>query len=302
MKCSTLNNLVIAMVLLIGCGLAVGAIVTDNLVMHLTTLESSSYNGSGQTWYDMTSNNNDASLGWSSSVETGDPSYISSGPARFSLSRTGSDNYHGQGFQVADSDALDVSSTFTLEAWIRPDNEVFSYDSNIAIFDKYRNKTQSNDAGYALKLVKDESTGMGKLLFSVRNRSASSTGLVELDEWSHIAVTYYYEGGANEHGVVKFYINGQEAGSNTSVWWRPANNSDRSLLIGLEVASNADWTGQGWPARRFFNGEIAVARIYDDVLSSDEVAQNYNSEANSIPEPAMIVFLLLGIVGFLRKR
>jgi len=270
--------------------------------MHLTSLDESSYGGSGQIWHDLSGNNNNAYLGWSGNVENGDPSYISSAPPRFSLSRTSSDNYHGQGFQISDSSSLDVSSTFTLEAWIKPASDVFAYDSNIMIFDKYRNKSQPNDAGYALKLIKDESTGEGKLSFSVRNRSASSTGLIELNEWSHVAVTYYYEGGENEHGVVKFYINGQEAGSNTSIWWRPANDSARSLLIGLEVASNADWTGQGWPARRFFDGEIAVARIYDKVLSADEVVQNYNSEVNSIPEPATICLMLSGIIGILHKK
>lgn len=87
------------------------------------------------------------------------------------------------------------------------------------------------------------------------------------------------------------YINGQQVdtGSSASGW-----NGGNPAGLGIQ---NDNSTISGDP----FEGEIAIFRVYDDILTPAEVLQNYN--AMVVPEPAAFVsFLLGGVVALMRRH
>ncbi|MBO5868200.1 MAG: metallophosphoesterase, partial [Oscillospiraceae bacterium] len=114
-------------------------------------------------------------------------------------------------------------------------------------------------AGMGFSYQKD-----GKMYFYVRNSSSGYTypGVaVTPGSWIHLTGTY-------DGSSVKFYINGvlvaEEAATGKLVV--PAYMA-QCMCIGSDVAVDA--------RQSFFAGKIATAKIYSDVLSAEQVAQQY---------------------------
>ena len=85
-----------------------------------------------------------------------------------------------------------------------------------------------------------------------------STTAVNSGAWFFASVTY-------DSGVAKVYVNATLENTYT--------RSDASQTPGtVFVGSNADGSGE------FFNGTIAVVRMYNRVLSQSEITQNYNAQ------------------------
>jgi hypothetical protein len=147
---------------------------------------------------------------------------------------------------VADSNSLDLSSAFTLEAWVNP----------------------ANSTGWRTVLLKEAGAQMAYELYSndaTANRpaghfttpggairSATGTATLPVNVWSHIAVTY---DGAN----MRVYVNG--ALVRTVARTGAILASDGVLHIG----GNVVWGGE------FFQGRLDDVRIYNRALSGAEV-------------------------------
>ena len=71
----------------------------------------------------------------------------------------------------------------------------------------------------------------------------------DLTKWTHYLATY-------ENGVLKLYVNG---------------NQEKQIQISLNTGSSNVYLGSRISNTEYFNGYIAAARIYDRVLTQDEI-------------------------------
>ena len=148
---------------------------------------------------------------------------------------------------IPDASVLDLTTNFTVEAWIKPAS--FSFLGGIA--SKY-NSPASNGFTFRFGTVSPYS--------SIEFCGAqTTTGLMTAGTWVHVAGVY-------SSGSVKVYINGVEQ-STTGTPITVAANSD-PLTIGVDY----NYSSQG----RFFPGMIDEVRLWSRSLSACEIAENMN--------------------------
>ncbi|MCA0234309.1 MAG: choice-of-anchor D domain-containing protein, partial [Bacteroidetes bacterium] len=152
---------------------------------------------------------------------------------------------------VPDANALDLGTTLTLEAWVKP----ASFGAYNIIIDK----RASNDviANYGLSLV------AGKPMFYFWNNSSDShfhtaTNAISLNTWTHIAATY-------DGARVKLYVNGTQVYSQAETFTPPTTT--QSLNIGRNPAT-----------AQYFSGEIDEVRIWNLTRTCDQINQQFNCE------------------------
>lgn len=150
--------------------------------------------------------------------------------------------------QVADADVLDLSTTFTLEAWVKPHGPGPVPQHIISKWGGGGNASYLIDysAGRVRAWVHD----------GVANSGVTSNTTLDENVWQHVAVTF-------DNGNFALYINGildatQVGTSLPMVSTQPLNfGSERSL----------NFTG------RFFDGQIDEVRIWNVVLSERQIAR-----------------------------
>ncbi len=141
--------------------------------------------------------------------------------------------------RVPDADLLDLTTSYTLEAWIRP------HDVNGARFQHVISKWGDRDqASYTLEVH------AGKLRACVHDGvggalTLESVGTLANDVWQHVAVTL-------GEGVLRLYIDGVLDRVFENV--RTPAVSAQPLCIGQECASD----NARWP----FDGQIDEVRIW----------------------------------------
>jgi hypothetical protein len=197
--------------------------------------------GAGATAYDESFNNNDGILGGGTAAYM--PTWVQ-GKFGGGVSFDGSDDY----VSIADSNSLDISGKFTLEAWIYP-TELNAED---CIFSKGGSAACGN---YDLYLYS------GKLALlsgtSCNWSYAGSNSSVSSNVWQHIAAVY---DGAN----VNYYINGVLKDS--QAWGGTGAINTGALEIGKQQSS----------AEGDFGGKMDDLRIYNYARTADEVLADYN--------------------------
>ena len=216
-------------------------IITDNLVLNLDAGDSSSYSGSGNTWTDLSSSNNDGTIN-GATYNSGNGGYFDFDGSNDSISFTLSNDF---AFGTGD---------FTIEAWVRFDNT--GDGGTIA-------ETRENAVG----------TGKNGLGFGMRsNRITIWSGVtntfiidktlsLSLDAWHHVIVS-------RSSGTLKSYINTVEETSSSNTH----NFTRRNLFIGRNI-NDASTGGTAWG-----NQDQALLRIYKGKgFSASEVHQNFNA-------------------------
>lgn len=150
--------------------------------------------------------------------------------------------------RVPDTDALDLRTSLTIEAWIWA--ESFGQGFSGTVVDKF----YSPDAeGYRLSL-----TGAGSysgLVFygaTGQGLAYSAAGVIELRRWQHVAVTY-------DAPTLKFFVGGVEVNELTG--FNDVRPTFRDLYIGNDQGRMRD-----------FNGLIDEVRIWDRALTAEELA------------------------------
>jgi len=227
------------------------------LKIHLNTTNSSSYNGSGSTWTDLTSSNYDATL-------VSSPSYNSSNGGY--LDFDGSADY-GTFSSTAASD-LQNDTYGSIEVWVYGDTWSGG-NSRKTIFGT--GHSSNTDSWSALRITPTNgiqwSNWNGSTDRGFRTGVAPPTG-----EWLHIVVT------TTASGVGKIYLNGV---SQTLIYGN-GSAGDGSVRWFSHVSSNTLQVGaldRGSHGNNYdpFNGRIAQVRYYTSTLTDAEVLQNYSA-------------------------
>ena len=114
--------------------------------------------------------------------------------------------------EIADTDTLDLGDgAYTVSAWINPTD--WGQNSQGRIVD--HGGGSSGNAGWSLHLENKGSRGYPQALrLQINNDSSisgqSNTGVISLNTWQHVAVTY-------DGDALTFYVDGVEAGRTTGV-------------------------------------------------------------------------------------
>jgi concanavalin A-like lectin/glucanase superfamily protein/VCBS repeat protein len=148
---------------------------------------------------------------------------------------------------VADANDLDLTSSFTLEAWVRLD----SLAKSSAVI--YKGTNSGSNYGYSLysRLFENKPSGGVANGGTLKLVSGTSPLPTEPPAWSHLAFT---SDGTN----LKLYVNGELLGSSSS--GIPASVTTADLKIGWGANFNA-----------YFDGKIDEVRVYDRTLSQAQI-------------------------------
>ena len=161
---------------------------------------------------------------------------------------------------VADSNSLDLTSAYTLEAWVKPGNT----GKDQMIIDK----TTDGTGGYSLFI----SGTNGHLQFRVYGATQGvlegTTDLRDSTDWRHVVGTF-------DGTTMKVYVNGVPEGS--LAWSTPANANNTPLYIGARY--DDDGVSPITP-QYYFSGRIDEVKIYNRGLSATEVLQRYGEGAS----------------------
>ena len=204
---------------------------SSNLKLHLDGSDSSSYGGSGTTWSDLTTNNNDGTI---------------SGAGFLSSTNSGVFDFDGSNDKVTFSNSLNPS-TKAFEVWLNPD----TFSSDQWAFQ------QGNGQGIENYLRVYSGGVQIRMGNQTLTHSYTTTG-----KWIHVVGTQKASSG------FEFYFNGKLVQETTSSLQTLTTNGTDKFYLGARY--NSGDTG-------FFNGKIAQVRVYDKVLTADQIIKNYRA-------------------------
>jgi hypothetical protein len=161
---------------------------------------------------------------------------------------------------------LDLSGDFTLEAWIR--FESLPGSGRFGIVDK----ADGGNGQTAYSLYYDLANSRIALFISDDGSGGANTeGYVSwspsTDTWYHVAVSYN-----TSTTTAKFYIGESQQGSDVTTFDQASIfNSDKEFIIGAS---------HGNPSiiASFFDGLVDEVRVWSDVRTITEIADNYDLE------------------------
>jgi hypothetical protein len=230
-------------------------IVTDGLFISLDAASTRSYPSSGNTWYDLSGNGNNATTYNTISHNT-----------------TSSGEFHMDGgnelIYISPSSDFDhfKSGDFTIETFVRSDNKVYPQSRHPM---RLGHTVYSGNKGWSV----GHQTCNNNI--EVRVSDGTNTSFTDLTHDDLEESTYYHRvfSVSRDSGcATTYYLNGELVGTHnaTSVTGEiyDPNQSSDYLTAGLSFGYNWGWR---------FVGSINIIKVYNRVLSSSEVLQNYNS-------------------------
>jgi hypothetical protein len=199
------------------------------------------------TWYDLTTNHNDATI-------YGSVAYGLQGGQNCAVFPGGDANYA----QCVPNVYFDGNS-FTIQSWVYV-TAVLNWNRII----DFGNGASSNNI-----LLSNTYGGSGKPGLYVEGAQFQSTypgsSTVLLNAWHQICATFEYTSGAN--GTATIYVDGVAHGSGTVP--KPVNITRTLCYIG-----KSNW---GNPPDPNMQGGIGALQIYDGYLNATEMLSNYNT-------------------------
>jgi hypothetical protein len=236
----------------IGAGIRIGAtsintgVVVAGLNLYLDGKQTSSYPGSGSTWYDLTSFGNNATL-YNSPTYDG-TSLVFSGAGTAPAPGTVGSVQYGQV-----PNGVYFNGDFTINTWIK----ISAYNNWQRIIDF------GNGAGNNSVLLASTYGTSGYPGFYVGNGGNST----QFQSTAQLSYNTWYNVGATMSGTTgTIYVNGSAAGSQT-MGYTAANVTRQYCYIG-----RSEWAGDG-----MFQGGIGAILIYNRALSASEMLTNYTA-------------------------
>lgn len=214
---------------------------SNGALLYLDAGNSTSYSGSGTTWTDLSTYQNNATL-------TGSPTFTNAGTASY-FTFNGSTQY-------APVTQSKFNVTYTGKTTMFAIRTVNANTGNAI----YRCLFGSDNLRNFNTYMYHVSGSTWQIHFSSNGQGGISSSFTITDnEWVVIVVTQ------TTGGVLTYYVNGQQLGSaQTGVTF------SQYLSGGTEAVAKAD---------NYWNGSMGVCAIYGRALSADEVKQNYNALA-----------------------
>lgn len=155
--------------------------------------------------------------------------------------------------QIPHDASQNVTGDLTIEGWIKPTANFASEPTIIS-----KRSLDDNNSPYVVYLLSD-----GRLAFASRNGGAweveSSPAPVELNQWSHVAVTI-------SGGQLLFYVNGTQTYSGAYTSIRPEVTG--VLSIGATVNDSFPESSPAGP----FSGWIDELALYNRALDAQEIS------------------------------
>ena len=227
---------------------ALSGIVTSDLFLHLDASNSSSYSGSGTTWFDLTDNNNDATINGAT--------YSSTDGGIFDLDGI-NDN-----ISIPHVSSLSLSTTTqrTIQVWVKIDT-LPALNAQVPVFGKLSNSFGFD--GYWGGLFSDAGVVRAVTNGTAVQRISNSTLTVSIDNWYLFTFISQITGTSN---TTKVYIN--ETEYITAAHGTDSYTETNPLYLG--------YIGSG-VGSNYLNGKIGACYFYTKGLSAAEVSQNYNA-------------------------
>ena len=201
--------------------------------------------GSGQTAYDESFNNNDGTLGATSAVEASDPTWVE-GKYGGALSFDGTDDYVDCG---SNASLKTDTNKWSLEMWVYP--EVTPFEGFF---------TFETTAGKWLSTIQISYWSTRIAVGGIRDDMSLPS--LTLNEWTHL--TFVYDGISD---IKKIYKNGIVSEKH------PTSHGAGSLALGSADTINI---GRHTDLLAYFNGSIDDVRIYNYARTPEQILQDYN--------------------------
>ena len=179
--------------------------------------------------------------GLDNGTTVGSPTLVTGHDGTGTAMQFGTNNY----VVIPDSSRLDLGNTLSLATWVRVD----SLGSLQAIFSK---GDEGNDDSYGLYVEADGRVALR--MISHQDRFSRSETTLTAGQWHHVAIT-------NDGTTTQVYIDGRLDIAYDS--FRSTSVNDAILTLGASL----------WGIDEFLNGALDEVRIYNRVLSEDDVAQ-----------------------------
>jgi hypothetical protein len=223
---------------------------TSGLILNLDATNSTSYPGSGNMWYDLSGNNNNATL-YNGSI-------YSSTPGRIVFD--GVNDYA----QIVSNSGINsaMSVDFTFDLWIKMLEPVPTSYPYGKIFSKgCYNCSSSNEKGFNGINYNKSGTRYSTDWQYINRATNTNTGIlnsyVSIDTWMNMIYT-------RKNNIITLYINGNSIASASNSYNFGLNNT-----FNLRIGGN-------YQGDNYAHQEVSVFRLYNRGLSYAEILQNYN--------------------------
>jgi hypothetical protein len=215
------------------------SIITNGLVLCLDAANTKSYPGSGTTWTDLSGRGSIGEL-------VNSPIYNSSNGGYFQFV---TDDY----IKIPNNTALDTQ-TPTVEVWVKTNATTQSG----FWFEKGQVNTQYSlfQEGTVIQWRQYLSTGP-----TLTNLSTTTATYMNTSSWYQVVGTYI-------SGSRKLYINGVLVNSDSQTGL--INTDANGMSIGV-------YGGYSGARGYYYNGNLAICRVYNRVLTASEIQQNFNA-------------------------
>ena len=227
-------------------GGGVTGLVTENLVLNLVAFDTSSWTGSGSTWYDLSGQSQNGTINGATASTVGNDG---SGTGSFAF-----DGYNDN-VECGNISGFATNNEITIENWVR-----FS-------------SLTGNDGDYSFvisgggsSLTYKFTTQSGNLRFGVSSGYVDSSSAASTNTWYHLV-------GTHDGSTMKFYINNSLQGTSSYSYTFPdyiVTDLGRYRFIPLGGSTPVSENNYQ------LAGYISVARVYQKALTASEVARNYN--------------------------
>jgi hypothetical protein len=216
-------------------------IINDGLVFHMDFASSKCYPGTGSSCFDLSGTN----------ISTGE---IINGP----VFNTSVNNKHftfnggvnAQLIRIPNSTNLNTQ-TPSVEVWIKT-NAILQTGG---LFEK-------GDVNSQYSLLQDNSILRWRQMIPGFNDVAVLTSsFMNINSWYQIVGTFV-------SGSQRLYINGAQVATGTATGTISTSN------VGMSIGVLGGYSGS---RTYYYNGNIAIVKVYNKVLSQSEVVQNYNA-------------------------